>query len=319
MISVITPVFNGEFFLVKNIESVLSQPEVSEHILVDDGSTDKSWEIIQYFAKSDTRVIALRHYDRKNHGRSKTKNLGIKAATNKWIGFLDVDDFYLNRRFVNDFKLLDDKNVDGVYNAIGIHFYDNYKGDKNIVHKLTTLKSIILPDQLFEKMSPIGNQGWFSGDGLLIKKESLVNVGLFNEKLEVTEDTELWIKLSLKYNLVPGEISEPVAIRGVHDSNVFLNEDLYFKTRLLMYQNVLVWACRNEIINTRLNMLADKYLSYLSYFSGNNFMVFCKYWIQGATFAPKLFCFKSYIIPFFKYNNRNMRRIVNSIFIKMKN
>ena len=81
MISVITPVFNASRFLNKTIESVLSQKEVMEYIIIDDGSTDGSWEISNEYAKKDRRVICLQHSDKKNHGRSATRNLGIKAAS----------------------------------------------------------------------------------------------------------------------------------------------------------------------------------------------------------------------------------------------
>src|SRR5690554_1394126 len=112
MISVITPVYNAEKYLAKNIESVLKQKNVSEHILIDDGSTDNSWQIILEYSTVDKRIIPIQHPDKKNHGRSKTRNLGIRKANNNLIAFLDADDYYLDQRFEKDLLLLQNHDVD---------------------------------------------------------------------------------------------------------------------------------------------------------------------------------------------------------------
>lgn len=296
MITVVTPVYNAEKYLVKTIESVLSQNEVSEYILVDDGSNDDSWEIIKLYQNKDSRVKGVKHPDQKNHGRSKTKNIGINQASNNLIAFLDADDFYLPNRFKNDIKILNgDNSIDGVYNALGIYFYDTYEGDKNIPHVLTTLKEEVKPENLFESMSPIGRKGWFSGDAFIVKKNALLEVGMFNPNLSVAEDTELWSKLSLKYKLVPGNLKIPVAKRGVHDNNVFNKGDKYRKPRLIMYQSLLIWASNNETSKSRINILIIKYLNYLKKYSGKNFVIYSVNWLNVILKSPKLLFNKKYL------------------------
>ena len=263
MISVITPVFNAGRFLNKTIKSVLSQEEVTEYLLIDDGSTDNSWEIIKEWEKLDKRVIGLQHKNKKNLGRSITRNLGIKKATQKYIAFLDADDFYLDNRFVNDIKILESNiNVDGVYNAIGVFYYDDYRGERLERLNLTTIKEPIESDELFEKMSPIGDKGWFSCDGLIVRKNVFNKAGFFNEKLIVAEDTELWCRMALKVNLISGLINKPVALRGVHNNNVFYKNNFYKKERLLMSQLLFNWAINNDISVNRLQLvweLRNKY------------------------------------------------------------
>jgi glycosyltransferase involved in cell wall biosynthesis len=283
MISVITPVYNAELYLQKTIESVLIQPEVSEHILIDDGSSDKSWEIIQNYVKKDKRVIGLKHPDHCNHGRSKTRNLGINQALNKWIAFLDADDFYLKNRFKNDLVVItNDSSIDGVYNAIGIYFYDSYAGSKDLRHALTTIKEKIEPEHLFDQMNPYGNKGWFSGDGFLVKKEKLLEVGGFNERLEVAEDTELWSKLSLTSKLIPGLLEVPVAKRGVHGTNVFINNKKYTLPRLLMFLSLMKFVHSHTNSEKRRALVMDRYLKHLSKFSNENTFIFLKYWVLGV-------------------------------------
>jgi glycosyltransferase involved in cell wall biosynthesis len=314
MISVITPVYNAEQFLIKAIESVLMQPEVSEHLIIDDGSTDNSWSIITKYAEKDKRIIALKHDDRKNHGRSKTRNLGIQHAKNKLVAFLDSDDFYLENRFKNDIKILTkDPTVDGVYNAIGIYFYESYKGDRNIKQTLTTLNREIEPENLFESMVPFGNNGYFSGDGFLVKREALISVAGFNENLEVAEDTELWSKLSLNHKLHYGDLKNPVTIRGVHNSNVFNKKKKYVKPRLIMYFSLLEFVVKNKVSKERLDLVISRFLIYLTKYSKRNFITYFKFWckalmISSYTFKNKLF-YKAFIEFFVSILNLIFRKV----------
>jgi glycosyltransferase involved in cell wall biosynthesis len=99
-ISVLTTVYNGERFLEETIESVLNQTfKDFEYILVDDGSTDKTKEIIKSFEKKDNRIKYF--YAGKNKGYGNLHNvinLGLKKCRGKYIARLDADDIcYPNR------------------------------------------------------------------------------------------------------------------------------------------------------------------------------------------------------------------------------
>ncbi len=263
MISVITPVYNAEKFIEKTIKSVLIQKEVSELILIDDGSSDASLDICLSFQERDDRIKVITHPDHKNHGRSATRNLGIKTAMNQYIAFLDADDFYLQNRFSNDVSVLENTpEIDGIYNAIGVHYYDEYKGERNLPH-LTTVSSQIAPEELFEKMGPIGSMGYFSCDGLTVRKSAFEKVGLFNTELTVAEDTELWLKMALRLRIVGGKLDEAVTMRGVHGKNSFNDETLYRNNIMLMYSEVLEFGLKHGITMRRIFLLWKSRLFYL--------------------------------------------------------
>ena len=89
-VSVIVPVYNTEKYLRKCLDSILGQSYQNlEIILVDDGSTDKSGDIIDEYQKKDGRVVTIH---KKNGGQSSARNLGIKNASGEFIGFVDSDD-----------------------------------------------------------------------------------------------------------------------------------------------------------------------------------------------------------------------------------
>jgi glycosyltransferase involved in cell wall biosynthesis len=246
-VSVIIPVYNCESFIEKAIESVLLQPEVFEIIVVNDGSTDDSLSLIEALQKEDDRIKIYHHKNAENKGRSATRNLGIQKATGNFIAFLDADDFYLENRFNAD-KVHFENNPfsDGVYNAIGVHFYRESNPLEEEKLRLTTVTEFIEPCELFDALLYY-KKGHFSIDGLTVKRSIFEKIGYFNEALKVAEDTELFFRMALKCQLKTGVIDKAVAMRGVHDFNVFNNEDLYNVSKLNVYESLIFWSIRNQI------------------------------------------------------------------------
>lgn len=90
-ISIIVPVYNGEKYVEKCIETIQHQTMKTEYelIFIDDGSKDKTLEIIKKHAEADSRI---RFISQENRGVSVARNLGIESARGEWIVFVDVDD-----------------------------------------------------------------------------------------------------------------------------------------------------------------------------------------------------------------------------------
>jgi glycosyltransferase involved in cell wall biosynthesis len=92
MISVIIPVYNVEPYLKKCLDSVINQEfKDYEVIIINDGSTDHSLDIIEEYAK---KYDFIKMYSKENTGLSDTRNFGIKKAKGKYLAFLDADDYY---------------------------------------------------------------------------------------------------------------------------------------------------------------------------------------------------------------------------------
>lgn len=91
-ISIVVPVYNGEKYIAKCIESLLCQTlRDIEVIVVNDGSKDNTINIVNQFAKRDSRVIVV---DKANEGVSVARNTGIQKSRGQWIAFSDADDYY---------------------------------------------------------------------------------------------------------------------------------------------------------------------------------------------------------------------------------
>ena len=90
-VTVIVPVYNVEQYLEQCIQSILSQTyDNLEIILINDGSTDSSAKICQYYADIDTRITYL---EQSNQGVSVARNLGLHTASGEWVSFVDADDW----------------------------------------------------------------------------------------------------------------------------------------------------------------------------------------------------------------------------------
>ena len=120
-ISIITPVFNGEKYIVRCIESVLNQTYNNiEHIVIDDGSTDKTSNICSSYKDK----IVFIHKD--NEGVSKARNIGIDKATGDYILFADADD-WLEKDMCQ--KMIDE--IESSDSEIVICGYNNYYENEN--------------------------------------------------------------------------------------------------------------------------------------------------------------------------------------------
>ncbi|MFV5698672.1 glycosyltransferase family 2 protein [Flavobacterium sp. ZT3R17] len=296
-LSVIIPVYNCERFIEKTIASVIAQPEVTEIVIVNDGSTDGTGLLLDQLQLQNPVLKIYHHQNKSNKGRSASRNLGIQKATGNFIAFLDADDYFLPNRFANDIKVFqENKNCDGVYNAVGFHFYRVGTAQELQTHQLYTVNQKIKPDFLFEALLS-GKYGHFQIDGLTVKKSVFDTIGLFNESLVVAEDTDVFWKMALKCQLETGLIGQPVAIRGIHDNNVFDQQDLYKKYIIKMYESVLFWSNKVKLPISK-NDLLLKWIWLLRFKQNKTLVQDMQYWFFLFKNSKKLI-FTYLIVKYF--------------------
>ena len=103
-LSVVMSVYNGETYLAESIESILRQTYKNfEFIIINDGSTDSSAEIIDTFAASDDRIVVIHQT---NSGLTRSLNAGIKNARGEYIARQDADDESFPHRFTRQMEYL---------------------------------------------------------------------------------------------------------------------------------------------------------------------------------------------------------------------
>src|SRR5665647_118635 len=130
-VSVIIPVYNAQKYVKDAIESALSIDEVGEVLLVDDGSSDNSFELCKLLETNYDRIKVFQHKDKKNHGPAASRNIGILNATFDYVAFLDADDCYLPNRFAYEKMLFKTtKDIEVVYGCSYTVFTDETSQEK---------------------------------------------------------------------------------------------------------------------------------------------------------------------------------------------
>ena len=265
-VSVVIPVYNAEKYLVKAVESALEQKYVNEVILIEDNSPDNCLKICKRLESENSKIKVIQHPDGGNMGAAESRNLGIRSASSKYIAFLDADDYYLPERFeIANNLFRENSDVDGVYEAIGMHYYSEdarMKWESQGGEQLTTVSAGIDPHELFEKLLS-GESGYLHLDGLIVKKETFDQSGYFPTNLRLHQDTAIIIKLAAVGVLVPGRLRAPVAMRGIHSENRILNSYDKNKSGYLLWRSLFNWAVEKELSSSRKSILFKRYLTYL--------------------------------------------------------
>ena len=110
LVSIITPVYNSQDYLEETILSVLNQTYSNwELLLIDDCSTDNSYEIIKKYLEKDKRIKYLKND--KNSGPAITRNRGIKEAKGEYIAFLDSDDLWYENKLERQINFMQTNNI----------------------------------------------------------------------------------------------------------------------------------------------------------------------------------------------------------------
>lgn len=128
-ISVVVPCYNAEKYIERCLESLLAQtyPEL-EIILVNDGSTDHTKEIVTPFLEHD----CIRYIEQKNAGESAARNAGIAVATGEYIGFVDADDYVLPQMYEKLYSAITETEADMAACNFNLVYDDQSADDKKM-------------------------------------------------------------------------------------------------------------------------------------------------------------------------------------------
>jgi glycosyltransferase involved in cell wall biosynthesis len=310
-VSVIIPVYNAEFYIRQAVLSAIAHKEVREIILVEDASPDNSLQECYLLQKEFDKVKLFQHPNGTNKGAGASRNLGIEKSTKKFICFLDADDFFLPNRFAKEREIFSNiPEADGVYGALGAKYYDQTGGDVwekrgfNEKH-LDTVNKHIPPEYLFDFLIGFKNNdqysGWFNLDALTLKRYSIIRSKIsFNESLRLHQDTVFIWQCAYYLKLYAGEIVKPVAIRGIHKDNRYINYPHLRESRSKMYLSLIDWVKKDCLGKQYLELFKRKYyqiqLHQLNWMS--LFLHSCLFFFFDAYFRKlRINRFKSRYIP----------------------
>jgi teichuronic acid biosynthesis glycosyltransferase TuaG len=197
LISIITPIFNGEKFISETIESVINQTHQEwEMIIVDNCSTDSSADIIKLFQEKSTKIKYIK-LDYNSGGPARPRNIGIDNAKGEYIAFLDADDVWLTKKLERQMEYMKENNINFTSTL-------SYKIDeKSILLKKRikyTKKELRILESNKPEIEKILKWNFITLSTVLIKKNGVIR---FNEgkNFIAVEDYRLWLMLLLDSNI----------------------------------------------------------------------------------------------------------------------
>lgn len=260
--SIILPTYNRAHFLPKAIESVLAQTfEDWELVIVDDGSTDNTKEVV--LAYQDPRIVYI-YQD--NQERSAARNNGISKAKGDFICFLDSDDYYLPEKLMNLYTRIkvEDKLVlyfDGIVTEVNGKLIQN---TFQLKKESENWQEFILTNTLFSQQ--------------ICGKKEIFNQFKFNPKIRIGEDMELWMRISSSYNLEQIKNSFQTVIVEHEDRSVNLKRTKVAKDQLNIIKSIIINS--NGIkSSTKRRVVSNYTFNVAKYFMFNNKIFSALYWV----------------------------------------
>ena len=188
LVSVIIPNYNHAQYISDAIQSVLNQEyRQFEIIVVDDGSTDSSREVVAQFGNR------VNYIWQENQGLSAARNTGIAAASGDYIGLLDADDMY-EPDFMSTLVLLmaDHPEIDGIH--CGYQFVDHLNNPLPQIEARA-----IAEGQLYQQLL---NSNFLVPESMLVRRYCYNGAGTFDVSLRACEDWDMWLRISNQFTIV---------------------------------------------------------------------------------------------------------------------
>lgn len=189
IISIITPSFNRADIIHETAESIFSQTYPHwEWIIVDDGSTDNSWELLQQYAARDNRVKVFQR-NRDPKGACPCRNIAVDYCNGEYVMFLDTDDviepFCIENRI---HSMLSNPELDfGIFPSL---MFSKKTYDLNLWWNIDK--------PVTELVRQFHQDAICQGTGILIKKSSFLKVGRWDEYLHLWQDIDLFFRLYIQ-------------------------------------------------------------------------------------------------------------------------
>lgn len=223
LLSVLMCVCNGEAWLKDAVDSVISQSYNDfEFIIVENGSTDRSWEVLQSY--QDDRI---RLFQTSIRQLPYNLNFGLEQCRGKWVARMDSDDICFPDRFERQLAYVKENPDVRVLGGQTLIFNENGKQasyvvpcDNNSIRRYMPFKSVLLhPTVMYHRETILAHSGYMGGQ---------------------SEDFELWLRLSRSKDLQFANLSEPVLHYRVHGSQSRYKMICYAESCGLLFREFMI-------------------------------------------------------------------------------
>ena len=260
LVSIVVPVYNGEKYLKKTIESILEQTYSNfELLLINDGSRDTSAKLIDALVARDKRI---KGFSKENGGVANARNYGVSLAKGELIAFCDQDDLWLPDKLEKQLPLFENPNVGLVYCGAVVEALLYGKTSKG---SLANKQRGYVFDQLVQL-------NMLTCCTAVVRKKHLLKAGGFDDDLALmgVDDWHLWLKMSLicEFDFVP----EHLAVHVFHGDNYSSNDEKMHQAELVCLAKIKAFATQFDKTAQWADIIQNLHIRYAqSYISAGLF------------------------------------------------
>ena len=206
LVSIVIPTYNRARFIGQAVTSALNQTHRElEVIVVDDGSTDNTQSILSTFEDTRLKIVRLE----KNSGRSRARNIALRAARGEYVSFLDSDDYYLPGKIELQVNYLrENPATDMIYTASAC--VDENDASLDYFYRAPVSGDIYKEIAFFKPLT-------ITLPTVMLRRHVVDEVGPFDEAMDRFEDTDYWRRISKRFRV--GAIDEVTCHIRTHKGN----------------------------------------------------------------------------------------------------
>jgi glycosyltransferase involved in cell wall biosynthesis len=246
--SVLIPLYNKEKFIKNTLQSILNQTFSDfEIIIVNDGSTDESEQIVLQF--EDSRI---RYYTQKNEGAASARNFGIDKANANYIAFIDADDLWYDNHLETLKSVIEEFPDAGIYASRYELVYKNKSTSVSVFNGLNAQYKGYVKDYFYSTQ----NNSLSLTLVTVIPKEVFVEIGNFNSSISSGQDIDMWARIALKYPVVIGNKITASYLHYIDDS---LSKTSILKKKLIRFEDYSEYEKTNSSLKKYLDIYRMEY------------------------------------------------------------
>ena len=293
LVSIIIPTFNRAHLIGETLDSVLAQSYHNwECIIVDDGSTDKTDEVVGEYVKKDARFKYYHRPDEHLPGGNGARNYGFKKSLGEFVNWLDSDDLFSANKIEKQVKLLINRPE-----SISTCKWAKFNASSNFKLKdLLIFKDYKCAQNIF---NDYGKYGFFPSHSFLIHRKLLKKSGLWNEHLKINQDGEFFCRVLINSKSIYFSQNSYVLYRTTDD-----NKTSHYSSYLKAEHAIISWKMI-ENHSSLANINSEIYVE------NAKFYLYQKLKNEYDDLISKNSCFFKSQLKYFSFRQKLNRKISN--------
>lgn len=249
LVSIIIPTYNYGHLIAQTLNCLIAQSYKNwEAIIIDDGSSDNTEEIINSFLEVDDRLIFIKQ---NNNGVSSARNVGLKKSKGDYIQFLDADDLISQHKLQNQLSFLElNENID--ISLVDTKYFES-NNDQTLFSDLTLKNETSTPKlngKGFDVLSAFVHNNQTVIQSPLFRREIIDEIGLFNQEMPYLEDWDFWFRCAAKnYQFSFLDDKDSLAFVRVHQKSASKKSKLIYEAETVVRRNIAEYIKHIDFIS----------------------------------------------------------------------